>query len=112
MHRKLLGNDHVEVARSLSALAYALYEQGRFGESEDAARKALAIQARLSAGEPIWDDEPTRARLGFALYRQHKLDEAEVVLRQAVKFNRIVLHPCGRRSPAATARRLRRCPTL
>ncbi len=68
MRKKLLGKNHVEVARSLSALAFALYEQDRFGESEDAAREALAIQARLSAGEPMWDDQATHALLGFALY--------------------------------------------
>ena len=91
MRRKLLGNDSVEVAQALSALSCVLYIQEQVVEAENAAREALAIRARISADEPNWDSEITQARLGIALFLQHKLDEAEVVLRQAVSSYRKVL---------------------
>jgi serine/threonine protein kinase/Flp pilus assembly protein TadD len=96
MRRKLLGNDSVEVAQTLSALSSVLYVEGQLVEAESAVREALAIRTRISADEPIWDEQITHARLGVALYLQHRLDEAEIVLRQAVTSYRKVLgteHP-------------------
>jgi tetratricopeptide (TPR) repeat protein len=80
MRRKLLGNDHPQVANSLVNLAEALDMQGRFAESEPVLREALAI--RRKAFGSAWS---VTARLGVALTRQGKLTEAEALLRQAAE---------------------------
>jgi eukaryotic-like serine/threonine-protein kinase len=96
--RRKTGANDLDVARTLSALSYVLCVSGQYAEAEGAVREALAIQARLPGPEPIWvwDADQAQVRLGTALYLQHKLDEAEVVLRQAVAWYRKALgmdHP-------------------
>ena len=90
IRRKTAAND-LDVARALCALSWVLCVRGRYAESEGAVREALAIQARLPGPESVWDADQAQVRLSTALYFQHKLDEAEAVLRQVVAWYRKAL---------------------
>ena len=51
MRRRLLGNEHADVAKSLNNLAIVLYEKGDFAEAEALHREALAMRRRLLGNE-------------------------------------------------------------
>jgi tetratricopeptide (TPR) repeat protein len=47
IRRKLLGNEHLQVAQTLEALARFLQDQGKLTEAEEMFREALAIRRKL-----------------------------------------------------------------
>jgi hypothetical protein len=63
--------DPVEWARVQFAIAWVLYDQGRYGDSEVSLRKALRERER-SLGPEDPDTLTTRHRLAIALYLQGK----------------------------------------
>ena len=83
MRRKLMGNEHAQVAKSLIYLAQALDMQGRFAESEPVLREALAIRRKAFGDDSqlAWE---VIVRLGEALTRQGKMPETEALYREAL----------------------------
>jgi serine/threonine protein kinase/Tfp pilus assembly protein PilF len=87
IRRKLLGNEHPDVADSLNNLALALHAQGRLAEAETMYREALAIQKRL------WGDRHPSVpdalhNLADVLRAQGKLAEAETLHREILAMRR------------------------
>jgi eukaryotic-like serine/threonine-protein kinase len=80
--RKLVGNEHPEVANSLLNLSGHLREHGKLPEAETAAREALAIRRKLHGNEHA---EVARALvyLTYVLRDQVKLAEAEATARES-----------------------------
>ena len=76
MQRKLLGEEHPEVAISLNNLALVLRDQGKLAEAEAMLRDALAMQRKL-----LGDEHPKVAvsldNLADVLRKQGKLAEAD-----------------------------------
>jgi tetratricopeptide (TPR) repeat protein len=87
MQRKLLGDDHPDVAKSLYLLGSALFAQAKLAESEPKYRESLDILARLHADDR---DEGMNARseLGLVLMWLNKLPEAEIKEREALEMAR------------------------
>jgi tetratricopeptide (TPR) repeat protein len=85
-HRKLLGNEHLDVANSLTRLAIALNGQERFEEGEKSVREALAIQKK-QLGEKHLDVAHSLRTLAMHLSNQGKRDEAEKLVRQALEIH-------------------------
>ena len=52
IRKKLLGNEHLNVARSLDTLAAVLKEQGKLAEAEATQREAQAIRAKQPQMQP------------------------------------------------------------
>ena len=81
MQRKLLGNEHPEVARSFYNLALTLTREDRLPEAEAMYREALTMQRKL-----LGTEHPDVVRfvndLAHVLQRQKKYDEAERVLNE------------------------------
>ncbi|MDJ0705956.1 MAG: TIR domain-containing protein [Leptolyngbyaceae cyanobacterium MO_188.B28] len=83
MTKRLLGDEHPDVARSLNNLA-ALYDsQGRYGEAEPLYVEALGMRKRL-----LGDEHPAVANtlwnLGAMRYQQQQFVEAEALLLEAL----------------------------
>ena len=85
--RKLFGNEHPDVAKSLDSLSAVLRNQGRPAEAEAVARESLALRKKMFPG-----DHPDLTRslqfLGEILGDQGKLDEAESRLREGLEMGR------------------------
>ncbi len=85
--RKLFGNEHPEVAKSLDSLSAVLRIQGRPAEAEAVARESLALRKKMFPG-----DHPDLTRslqfLGEILADQGKLHEAESRLREGLEMGR------------------------
>jgi CHAT domain-containing protein len=95
MRRKLLGDQHPDVATSLNNLAFLYSSQGRYSEAEP-----LYIQALEMARKLLGDEHPhvaTSLNNLALLYRsQGRYSEAEPLLRQALEMRRKLLgdqHP-------------------
>jgi tetratricopeptide (TPR) repeat protein len=82
MKKRLLGDEHPDVATSLNNLASLYDNQGRYGEAEPLYQDALAMRKRL-----LGDEHPTVARslfnLGGLRYKQGRYREALALLLQA-----------------------------
>ena len=85
--RKLLGNEHPDVAESLRGLAYILWAHGKPGEAEGLAREALAIQRKHFGSEHAAVAQSLQT-LSLALVAQGKSVEAEIVIREALAIRR------------------------
>ena len=95
MGRKLLGEEHRDVASSLAILSWVLHDQGKPEEAEIICRQALAIQRRL-LGEEHRDVAQSLGFLVLALHDEGKLAEAETACRQLLAMRRKMLgeeHP-------------------
>jgi tetratricopeptide (TPR) repeat protein len=86
MQREVLGEQHVEVAKTLDSLGVSMASQHRYAEAEGHYRAALAICARAR----VHDDVCPRARanLGQVHYRQGRLGDAERELSTALAERR------------------------
>jgi tetratricopeptide (TPR) repeat protein len=82
MRRKLLGDEHPDVARSLDNLATLLREKGDYAAAEPLYREALEIRrAKLPVGHP--DTIAAEAGLGRTLAKLGRYAEAEGFLQDA-----------------------------
>ena len=85
-YRKLLGDDHRDVAVALLGLGGALSYQARYGEAESTIRSALLIQKRVLP--PV---HPNIAgalhNLAWVLERRGKLNEAEALNRESLAMS-------------------------
>jgi tetratricopeptide (TPR) repeat protein len=83
MQRKLLGEQHPDIASSLNNLAQVLRERARLTEAETMFRDALAMRKKL-----LRDDHPDVTASLFDLARvlhdQRKLAEAEASIRECL----------------------------
>ncbi|HEX4120922.1 MAG TPA: tetratricopeptide repeat protein [Verrucomicrobiae bacterium] len=82
--RKLLGNEHPDVAQSLNRLAAVLRKEGKLAQSEAIRREALGMQRKL-LGEENAEVAQTLSSLGDVLTIENKLLEAESVHREAFR---------------------------
>ncbi len=85
--RKLLGNEHPDVAIVLSDLASVLNDQRKFAEAETMYREALAVKRKVS-GDEHPDVASLLSDLGPVLVSQGKLVEAESTYREALTIVR------------------------
>ena len=85
--RKLFGNEHPDVAKSLDSLSAVLRNEDKPVEAEAVARESLALRNKMFPG-----DHPDLTRslqfLGEILADQGKLDEAEKLLREGLEMGR------------------------
>jgi tetratricopeptide (TPR) repeat protein/tRNA A-37 threonylcarbamoyl transferase component Bud32 len=94
-HRRHLGSDHIETARSLNALGLLRRDQGRLDEAEDLFRQALAIRER-GLGARHAAVASTLQNLADVLWRRRDLDRAEELFRRAEAIRAVDLgedHP-------------------
>jgi eukaryotic-like serine/threonine-protein kinase len=89
-YQKLYSNENLNVASSLSDLAYALRQQRKFAEAETDYRQALAIRREL-----LGDEHPDVAKslcyLATVLWREGNLGDAETLCRKALAMQRTLL---------------------
>ncbi len=84
MRRKLLGDEHPEVAQSLYDLARVLREAGNLAEAEARQREALALRAKLPAGERAELAE-SMAELARTLLLEQRFAEAETLAHECLE---------------------------
>jgi eukaryotic-like serine/threonine-protein kinase len=104
LRRRLLGEEHPDVAAAMLMLGQALYGQGDYRGAEAWYRRSLEMRRRL-----LGADHPAVARslnvTARALRQQGRYAEAESLLREALRINR--LHPDDEETDvAATLRNL------
>ena len=87
MRRKILGDDHLDVASSLDQLAIALRRQGKVDELDAMYREILTIQRKM-LGDKHSDVVRSLHRLGSLLRTQGKPSEAEDLFRKALVIRR------------------------
>lgn len=92
LRTKLLGQENVIVAQSLSDLSPALWNLGNLSEAELLQRRALAIRTKLLGRSNLAVAESLQD-LGCILSGQTKLAEAEAMFRQALEIRRKALGP-------------------
>ena len=90
MRRKLLGNEHPDVATSLHNMALVLDYQGKLAEAETMHREALAMRRKLLGNEHP-DVATSLNNLADVVQRQGKLAEAETLHREALAMRRKLL---------------------
>jgi tetratricopeptide (TPR) repeat protein len=87
LRRKLLGNEHPDVATSLNNLASVLREAGKPAEAETTCREALALRRKL-----FGNDHPDVAEsldiMGNLVLRRGSPVEAETICREALAIKR------------------------
>jgi tetratricopeptide (TPR) repeat protein len=87
MRRRLLGNEHVDVADALNELCNSLYHQFKLVEAEQSAREALALARKL-----LPDDHRVALEslnnLSMVLLDLGKLEEAEALCRELLPRER------------------------
>ncbi|MEG5198196.1 CHAT domain-containing tetratricopeptide repeat protein [Microcoleus sp. A6-C5] len=95
IRRKVLGQEHLDVARSLNNLALLYKSQGRYSEAEPLYRQALEMRKRL-----LRDNHPDVAtslnNLAGLYQSQGRYSEAEPLYRQALEMRKRLLgdnHP-------------------
>jgi eukaryotic-like serine/threonine-protein kinase len=85
--RKLLGQEHPDLAQSLNRLAMVFRKEGKLPQSEATRREALAMQRKLLGGENA-EVAQTLSNLGQVLADQNKLPDAEGVDRECLGLRR------------------------
>jgi tetratricopeptide (TPR) repeat protein len=95
MNRKLLGEDHPEVGKTMSNIAFVLYAKGRSAEAIDLLRQSLALRrAKLGSQHP--DVAGGAANLAYWLTDAGEFDEAEALVQESLAARRSTLgddHP-------------------
>lgn len=87
-----LGADHLDVAASLSQLAWVLRKRGEYAEAEPLLRRAVAISERqLGPNHP--DVAGALASLGATYMQLRRYDEAEPLLRRALAIRERAFGP-------------------
>jgi serine/threonine protein kinase/tetratricopeptide (TPR) repeat protein len=89
-NRRLLGREHPETLRSMTALAHLGNVQGQYAEAERIARESLDTQRR-TLGMEHPDTLESQSTLGSALVYLGRYDEAERLLRQVLEVERRTL---------------------
>src|SRR5262249_2150650 len=89
LRKVLLGNDHLDVARSLGNLANVLYQQGKYLEAERMHRQALAMRIKLLGAEHV-EVASSLNDLADAV-AMRSAEEAEVLGRQTLAMRRRLL---------------------
>jgi CHAT domain-containing protein/Tfp pilus assembly protein PilF len=95
IRRKVLGNEHPDVATSLHNLAFLYASQGRYSEAEPLYRQALEMRKRL-LGEEHPDVARSLHNLAGLYNALGRYSEAEPLYRQALEMNKRLLgeeHP-------------------
>jgi serine/threonine protein kinase len=87
MQRKLLGNDSVDVAATLSDLARLLQEEGKLPDAEKAQRENLEWVRKQKPLDEV-DLAASLGNLGLLLQREDKASEAEPVFRESLALFR------------------------
>ncbi len=82
LYAQVQGPDHPNVAFGLTSLAWAYYYHGKYDLAEEAARKALQIVEKLSAGSHY--RAAVYGPLGMTLNKTGRSREAEPLLREAL----------------------------
>ena len=90
MRKKLLGVQHLDVARSLGELTLALLRLSKLEEAETSAREALAIRRKVLGNEHP-DVAVSLGGLAGVLHWQDRLEEAESTIREALAMFRKLL---------------------
>jgi eukaryotic-like serine/threonine-protein kinase len=90
LRKKLLGNEHPDVASSLNNLANALRAQGRLNEAETLFREALAMRKKLLGSEHP-EVASSLQNLAVMLADQGSLAEAETLFREALAMRKKLL---------------------
>jgi hypothetical protein len=79
MDRRLLGPDHLQVARDLNNLAESLRRAGRAARAETALRQSLVIHAKTLPSND-WQTGSTKVQLARCLAEERKFAEVERLL--------------------------------
>jgi serine/threonine protein kinase len=90
LHRRLVGNEHPEVAKTLNRLAAALEGQYKWAEAESLDREALAIQRRRWGNEHV-EVAYSLNSLGVQLAHLGRPDEASQLYHEALAIRRKLL---------------------
>jgi len=85
--RKLLGDQHPDLAQSLNRQAALFKKEGKLAESETARREALAMQRKLLGNESP-EVGQTLSNLGQVLAEENKLAESEDVYRESIMIRK------------------------
>jgi tetratricopeptide (TPR) repeat protein len=88
--RRVLGNDHKDVAGSLAALGSLRGDEGRFSEAESLFREAAAIYGRIGRADSL-DAVSVDGELASVLQSLGRYDEAEEILRRTLARQRKLL---------------------
>jgi serine/threonine protein kinase/tetratricopeptide (TPR) repeat protein len=89
--RQALGEEHLEVARSLDMLGTILHDRGEYTGSEALYREALDLRQRLAGDSPQVAESLNH--LAISLQAQGDAAGAEPFYRQALEINRRTLGP-------------------
>jgi len=87
MQKKLLGNDHPDIARSHFSVATLLRRQGKWAEAETEYREGVAMWRRLQAKDNF-EVESALGYLAEVLMSQGKLPDAEAQRREELAMSR------------------------
>ncbi len=90
IRRKLLGEEHLEVARSLTSLGQVLYRERRMAEAQAVHREALAMRVKLLGREHL-DVASSLGWVANMLRIEGALPEAEAMHRQALALRQKLL---------------------
>lgn len=90
--RRLLGDDHPDVASSLVANSNLLFNRGEFAKAKPMLEQALAIYERKLGPDDL-QVAGCLHNLGNILFASASLDEAERVLRRALEIREKLLPP-------------------
>ena len=82
MRKRLLGDEHPDVATSLNNLALLYNNQGRYGEAEPLYQEALAMWKRL-LGDGHPDVASSLNNLGCLYWEQGRYGEADLLYQEA-----------------------------
>ncbi len=107
VRRRLCGNEHLDVARSLNYLGVVLGRQGKLIEAEAMIREAAGIQEKVLGPESAEVAE-TLGNLGIVLAKQDRVAEGEAAIRRALALQENALG----REHAAFARSLKKLGTV
>lgn len=100
IRKQTLGAMHLDIATSLSHVAWLFREQGDYEAAEPLYREALAMR-RAMLGEEHLDVADVLSGLGDLLYAKRDLDAADSLFREALAINR---NAYGEESPEIAER--------
>jgi tetratricopeptide (TPR) repeat protein len=99
--RRLLGEEHPDVAQSLNNLASLYYSQGRYAQAEQLIQQALELTRHL-LGEEHPDVATSLNNLALLYYSQGRYAQAEPLFQQALELTRRLLEKNIPTSPQAS----------
>ncbi len=87
IRRKVLGSDHLDVARGLNGLAIVMWQVGRYDEAEAFNHEALSIREHL-LGKDHLEVSGSLTNLGLVFLDQRRYKEAQDLLTRALLIER------------------------